>query len=593
MRQPISIAAFLVLSAIAGAGSNAAITSKVAGGGCCSDPVPNLTHVPNGSYVGLYLAGTDGGVTQTEIRANVSIAMNGAVGFGAGRSISACDHGVSCLAMSYFDFFRPATDPVHGLQFADVMISDPSFPMESSPHPWFFHFGSPPPLVSNRTMPTPNTYNTNLCCVNTSEFWRTCITGTVDSGNIKNDICNGLSPVPGPTSSTGDMGGGQSYDWGDIVFSDNSAVDLGYITGGAPGTTVTQEIPDDTTLLRDLHLWMSATMKHVVSASPYPVYVNGTSRGINNQENAGLGSCEFIPSANCQTLVELPNVAYGGFEFYGQSLDSTGLKFNGSFFPFSVNSATDVIGAGASISELEEYENATFTSHQQLGTSANSMLAYYAAYLLTYNPLKPTDEISWLDVEHHENNQTSAHLSSWPVQTLVPYGAIAIPISNYEQPGLIGLAGCTASNTDSGGIIPYLIPSSCGHSTIGGKNVGVYANASSACSVAGTAIGPCAWFLNITNSDYTIQCSEIMALGSALSLSWGLSTFAHWVGIGQIPNFTSVTGTASGVLGDVIPAAQGGGGGSMTTNDTSHATFTCGSSSVGVMAADSGAIIVP
>jgi hypothetical protein len=31
----------------------------------------------------------------------------------------------------------------------------------------------------------------------------------------------------------------------------------------------------------------------------------------------------------------------------------------------------------------------------------------------------------------------------------------------------------------------------------------------------------------------------------------------------------------------------------MTTNDTTHATFTCDSASVGVMAADSGAIIVP
>ena len=37
-----------------------------------------LEHVPNGSYVGNDLAGTDGGVTQAQIRANISYAMNAA-----------------------------------------------------------------------------------------------------------------------------------------------------------------------------------------------------------------------------------------------------------------------------------------------------------------------------------------------------------------------------------------------------------------------------------------------------------------------------------------------------------------------------------
>src|ERR1700733_5412444 len=98
MPRPLSLAAIAAFVVAGGLAANAGDPYSPAGlgagctssnyqtqGNCLASPPALLEHVPNGSYVGNDLAGTDGGVTQAQIRANISYAMNAAVGQGAGR----------------------------------------------------------------------------------------------------------------------------------------------------------------------------------------------------------------------------------------------------------------------------------------------------------------------------------------------------------------------------------------------------------------------------------------------------------------------------------------------------------------------------
>lgn len=550
---------------------------------CSASPAAILKHVPNASYVGNDIAGTDGGVKQAQIRANVSYAMNAAVGNGAGRSVSVGDHCVTVCAINYFDFMRPnaAATP----QFGYVMLSDPLANPDAATHAWLLHLGSPPPMPSNRASPGTNIYVDNFKEPQTATWWRLCFDGEVSAADTHSVTCNGLSPTPGPTSSTGDQGGNQSYDAGDIVFSDTSSIGIANLTNSLDNTS--QEISSDSDLLSAESTWFPVALEHR-NGSIYPVWINGVSRGANNSITAGHGSCDLVLRADCLMLGGLPNVIAGDFEFFGQSGNPGSIVYNDSLLPFAVNSAANILSAGQSIVELEEYESGTFPTNPPIGTYANTMLSYYASYLLTWQPNNPAAEISWLDVDLHDPSQNSKHLSSWPIQTLVPYGTVAISITPYSPGGgpTFGIDGCVTGETDSGGIIPYLVPGSCGVAFDGVTKAGVYANASSACAVAGSPIGPCAWFVNITNASYTIPCSIIASLGRDLGLTL---TFGHWIGIGQTPN---PGGSASGIFGDVIPASQGGGGGTLTTADTTNATFNCGSGTLGVLSSGAGAIVV-
>jgi hypothetical protein len=307
----------------------------------------------------------------------------------------------------------------------------------------------------------------------------------------------------------------------------------------------------------------------------------------------------------------LPNTVGGTLEFAFQNPGPPPF-FSGNLFPWHINSATDVLAANGTVYELTEPDPNVIGGNSNTQTNPNDMLAYYAAFLLTYNPKKPFAENDWMDVDNHVAGTASNLLAAFPIQFLVPYGNIAIPITAYApgngtapiDPGVgvctqtvncFGIDGCLngtnpTGESDTGGIIPYLVVGSCG--THGTLNIGVYANASNLCSVNLVANGPCIYGINLSNQNKTIACASILTLATDLGVTWtatgaGGDTFNHWVGIGQIPN-PADTNVASGVLGDVTAT----GGGVMTTTDT-NATFKCGSALDGVVAPLAGFIIVP
>jgi len=551
-----------------GNGASTACSGNGQGGGPQSSSAPIALHnVPNVSYVGAYLAGTTGSVTQAQIRANVYIALNGSVGQGAGRNISVCDpQPTSCLAFSYIDIMRPDAFSLSGLGTA--MQDDSGFQEGCSGGggtgvSWFLHASCGPPV---RTTTATNVFNTNFANLATAAWTKLCLTAQINA--ITNPrgatTCNSQS-----VGRVGDSNIGDTLDHGDGVFSDTPAIDIQNLTGSASVV----EIANDNALQIFQAAWYPVAFQHSTGQA-YSVWTNGTDRGANKGElSTNAHSCHYVQFADCLILVGYTPTVYGGFEFFCQNIVSSKLAFAAEYCPFGVNSATNVISAGKSFipaSESECYPGGCGSDPAgTVETTANHMMLYYAMYLLTYQPSAPYSEIESLDVERHVttggNTNNSNNLASWPVQTVVPNGRMAIGITNYVQGGA-GYAGCPAPDTNnSGGIIPYLVPSSCGKGDDTVTDLGVYGNASSDCRVALVDIGPCAWYANPTNATYnTSLCLNIAALGTDLSLVWGASTFQHQVDIGQV----------AATLGDVIPSGQGGGGGTITYNVQSFACAT-------------------
>jgi hypothetical protein len=515
---------------------------------------PPLVHVPNFSDVGQFIAGSSGNVTNPQIQANVTIAF-GQTQTAPDRAVLVCDHGVHCSAASYFDFMRLDTSSPIGQGHA--FLNDPGY-SETNPHPWLLHQGTQ--TVGGRTSPKTNLFNTNFGEPQTSAWWLLCFQGH-------------------QVSCSGTVGGSDTFNDGDYIYSDTSHGQLCNLiyanpAGLCPASTI--ELANDAAYQAALLTWFPAAGVHS-NLSPYLFILNGFSTGESKTEN-GQASCVYTDT--CLAMLAPTNVYGGDIEFCGQNQLSIGgklrLVYKPSFFPFCVNSATNIIWFGKTAFETEEYEAATYTCPgNQIGANPATMMAYEGVYLLTYNPVNPTSEYSKLQVQCHATGQTSNHLNSWPVQQIVPTGSVAIAVTPYAQSGgggpYFGLAGCTPGQNDSGGIQVYLVSAaSCGNAG-DGTNVGVYSNAFSNCNLAGSAMpnpGPCAVFVNLTQNAYnTSLCANVTALGADLSLTWSSATFGHQVDIGQV----------SATFGDVIPSGQGGGGGTITTNSV---TWACGSPNI-------------
>jgi hypothetical protein len=551
-----------------GTGASRTCSGNGQGGGGTPSIAPStgpatLLHAPNVSYVGQYLAGLTGGVTQTQIQANVSVAEGAVTSTVAGgRALSTTDACVHTCALLYFDFMRV-------LGFDPVMEDPGNSPAFSECFSaWFLHTGSC--TVANRVGPNPGAspYITNFANPDTSTLWKQCFTAQVNAANANKGLCNGTSP-----GAAGDSGIGRNYDNGDIIFSDTSSYTMNNLTQQVSSTL---EIGADPALENALKTWIPAAARHA-NGSVYKIWINGVSRGANNgQDPSTAHSCHFVALADCQKLVGLaPNITCGVYEFWGQAGGGANIRFSDALVPFAVNSATNLIASGNCIAELSEVESQNFNGCPcppgvVVETTPGRLLVYYDSYLLTYRPTSPYSEYSWLDVEDHEKGQSSTHLSSWPVQTLLPHGNMAIPITAYNQIGGNGGAGCPPED-NVGGIIPYLVPGSCGTTVTGGMTAGTYGNASSDCTVAGVSIGPCAWFFNLTNADFAVPTSFITTLGTDLSLTWNATTFQHQVDVGQ--------GTAT--LADMVS------GGTMTYNVLGYTSGTT------VVPSDSGIIITP
>lgn len=584
----------------AGNGQN---TNGKCGGSSVPTPPPTATpaaaplHVPNVSFVGQYLAGLDGGVTQTQIQTNLTIAegaLTSSAGSAGGRAISASDNCVHTCGMLYFDFFRPNNT------FAPAMAADGAYSECGGPTAsWFLHAKLGNQCDQGQRVGTNGIGNVqpfvdNFSNLATATWWRSCFDGTASEG-----ACNGFSPTPGPTSSTGDTNGGRTYNSGDIILSDTSATAQGNIISAPAPIATTFEIAADPVMQGLLQTWIPLAAKHI-NNSVYNIWMNGASRGANSNQSASKAhtcASSIVNSSgwaqDCLVLVNIaPAVTCGIYEFWGQAGGGGGnVRFNDALVVFAVNSAASIIANGKCVAEISEYESQTFNpAHPILGTAPSTMMLYYASYLLTYNPLNPTAEYSWLDVEDHDPTQSSPLLSSWPIQQIVPTGNVAIPVTAYNQNaglgGGIGGSGCQPdpgvagahTESDTGGIISYLIPGSCGTSVTGSSGnsgfpfkAGSYGNANSACAVATVSIGACAWFFNLTNASFVIPCSEITALGTALGKTWGIGTFTHQVDLG----------TGATTLKDVVS------GGSLTYNVLA---YTCGTTP---LPSDTGIIVTP
>ena len=593
-----------------------------------STPGPAQIHAPDITYIGNALGGSSTYVTQALIQQWATIAMDPAVGAGAGRAVNVSDHGVHTLSEKYFDWNRPA---IGGNNYGAWITADPGFLEGVVATNTLLHKGLPTNSL-NRT--GTNFYNTNFANAATEAQWKGCITGTA-SASSNSPTCNATSPP------TGDSQSGLSLDSNDIAFGDTDSVTIATLTQNTPPPTTTAEIGSDALLLADMQAWYPLTFLHANGTTPYKVMLNGANRGINQKTNNGTGSCGTSAQGrnNCTDLCSLATVVqWCVLEFFGQALpDGSHEQFTGGLFPGYVNSATAVLATGRSVVELEEYESCYPGQGAQcsngtgfnpkaiiIGTTPNRMLAYYVAYLLTYNPANPGSTISMLDLDGHNccsdpstvptpmPTENANRMSIWPVQSVVPATNPAIGVTTYNagnatapvNPGVgictqgvncYGIDGCLngtdpTGESDSGGIIPYLVPLSCGTANSGSATlkIGVYANAWAHCTVSGVDIGACMGVLNLTNANFTIPCSLVGSLGTLLGNNWALLPaviFNHQIDIGQ--------GSTGAVFADVIPVdtsgISGNGGGTLTYNSM---TFQCGIGS-GVVGPDSGLIATP
>lgn len=602
MRLGVLLAVIIaVLAATPTCGSNPQCTGTGSAPGCSGNgsnggqgptPAPSaliLTHIPNVSPVGAYIAGTGGTVTQAQIRANISIALNEGVGNGAGRAISVCDpQPTTCQGGTYTDISRADASTAAGLGTA--MLADPNYTEGcGTANAWLLHSscgpavritplscGSPPNCV----------YNNNFSSSATAAWFKQCITGTVSGLNTSAATCNTKSPSGG----SGDTGGNQSLDKGDIIFYDTPAISMINLTKNNGSSS--QEIGVDPALYNAEQTWFTAANQHA-SGQTYKVWVNGNDRDANKSTSAGSGhSCHYTPngtvggaaSSDCLALDSLSGVQYGGFEFFCQNTVSSHNQFAAEYCPFGINSATNVISAGKvwiPTSECEYAVNTGCNNGSAVNVTAAHMMLYDAAFLLTYNPSANQSEFSSMDFDPHSSSaqsNASGFLDSWPVQTIVPTGTVGIPITNYVQGGA-GYAGCgTADNppeaSNSGGIIPYLVSGSCGYGDDTVTPVGVYCNGNTAFSVAGGAnVGAIEYCINLTNATYNSSlCARILS-------DTGGAVLVHQVDIGQLGG-TNCSGIAC-VLGDVLN------GGTMSTQT---ASFACATPA---LPSDSGAIYTP
>jgi hypothetical protein len=544
-----------------------------------------LNHVPNASYLGQYLAGGTGTVTQAQIRSNLSYAIGGLVGFGADRATAVGDQCLNTCAGSYWDFMRPDASATSAP--GTVILSDPGYNEGcGSGTAWFYHSSCSP---VTRATPRASVYVNNFGNAAEIAWWRNCFDATGDANQAQLCNTNASSKAAG-----GDSGPTRTYNDNDFMMSDTSAVLVAALTQS--GSCMVEACSDSALQSQQTNFFNLAPLH--ANGSPIPVWVNGVNRGVTKSPTTNKGSCATA-TQSCLTLIELPNVSCGIYEFFGENqVTGAKLTYQGEFMPWSVNSATAVIADGRCIVELIEFESSSFDQHTtMLGTSQEHMLSWICAFLLTYNPQNPGQQISWLDVESHLLSDSKNRLPSWPAQTVTPAGAVAIQVTPYS-PGTgvtggftnhFGIDGCLnqtgpSGETDSGGIISYFMLGSCAKADDGSTWIGTYGNASTSCPIGGVAIGPCMYFTNPSAKPYVVPCSEITRIGLLFSpiRLWTSLTFTHHVNIGQDPGAT---------FNDVLPSDGTGGGGTLTYNDTTNSPFLCGDPVQGVVPADGGLII--
>jgi hypothetical protein len=519
------------------------------------------------------LATQAGTVTHANICADISIAMNGAVGGGAGRAMSVNDcPGV--LGMSYFDPFRPNNQ---GNAPGAALINEPGYTECGTTTASFLHdstlgscSGSPSQgtrfVANGSTVLTLNFLNTSF----TAPFFKRCFSANATSTNAKAvALCNSSSP-----KGTGDTTS-KTFDGGDLLFYDTTNTLMANHTNSADAAL---EIGNDPALSNAEALWMPLANQHS-NGSSYNVFMNGMAQGTSKIENGspGPGQSCHVNAQDCLIQLGFTPVVGGVEEFCGQTGPSTFYK--SVFGAWCVNSASNVLAANKQFVELQEYEGsggANDPTVTLLGTTAAHMLAYYVEFLLTYQPTKPFAEYSWLDIESHvctaggcsggAADNSINHLSAWPIQEFVPTGTMGIGITAYSQnghsgAGSIGLAGCTPSENDVGGIQVYLVAGSCGSGSGGdsASNVGVYCNGTTSYTInGGASLGAAEFCVNMTGSTYNSSlCARLFADTGQLG-----SSFGHQVDIGQP--------TGSSTFADLVS------GGTISTG----LSFACGTPSI-------------
>jgi hypothetical protein len=169
-------------------------------------------------------------------------------------------------------------------------------------------------------------------------------------------------------------------------------------------------------------------------------------------------------------------------------------------------------------------------------TNANYMSVVYGTYLLTYNPSCQTCILNFMDYDEHDSGNNSNGFEAYPLQQLVPYGQVAIPMVAFQQGSSnpLGLAGCVAGQTDTGGLASFLVSGTCVSQV--SISMGVYMQANSACGVSTVPIGPCVIFVNLTGAAYNSNlCGAIGTLGTDLGLIWN-NTTQHQATYGTLNN---------------------------------------------------------
>jgi hypothetical protein len=464
---------------------------------------PLLLHTTTYAYDGHFLNGNENGAT-------VRRWLNYAEGAGQKTPDKAVDDGDHCTntcSVFYVDFARLDSSQDPALDF----LADPQFtecnPSGYATGDWVLHQPATGCGPTTRTSPSPNQFNGNY-------------------GNLNGIGAKFLSYIQG-TYAGKTQGCCQDPRWNnhDYIFQDTTSTDLLHDTKCC---ATTLEFQSDPPFLTDFTAFQTSLVHvngvHFHNGDPYLSFPNGFADG-QTADETGDATCEF-----CLQDFGSANVAGGVCEFCLQN----GTEIDGDrymyplFVPYAVNVATDVIGDGHQFINLNEY-NRGF-SPPNVGASNDDRYLLYATYMLYYQPNDTHKAILWEDFDPHGNS--SPYNGVFPEQALVGYNAPAIPLSSYlPAANGIGLAGCTPSEGDSGGIIPYLIPNTCRHGNYNGTMhwLGMYGQIySSGTYPSGdiktgspALIGPIAFVINLTTTAQTVPCTWLEKYG------YTATTFHH------------------------------------------------------------------
>jgi hypothetical protein len=462
-------------------------------------PKPRITglllHTTTYAYDGHFLNGA-------ESTATVQRWLNYAEGAGQktpDKAVGDGDHCLNTCSVFYADFARMDTtqDPAKDF-LAETGFVDCSAGGHFAADDWVLHTTALPCGPSTRTSPSPSQLNGNY-------------------GNLTGIGAKFLAYIQGNYSGLTGCCLDSRWNLHDYIFQDTTSTDLYHDTQCC---LQTMEYSSDTPFLSAFTAFQTSLVHvngiHFHNGDPYLSFPNGFADGQTANENGDV-TCEF-----CMQDFGSTHVAGGVCEFCMQNGTEGNRSMYPLFVPYTVNVASDVIGAGHQFINLNEYNGGegykppSKGGHDIVGASVDDRYLLYSTYMLYYQPSDTQKAILWEDFEDHASN--SAYNGVFPEQALVGYGTPAIALLTYV-PAIngIGLAGCTPSEGDSGGIIPYLIPGTCVHGNYNGTMhwLGMYGQIYPTGSYPSgdiktgnpASIGSIAFVVNLTTTAQTVPCT--------------------------------------------------------------------------------------